>query len=578
MACNHLSYVYGGGVNASQGTGEGQLKDVSLHFNRGSRVLVAGANGAGKSTLLSILGGKKMIPRGQCQIYGKEVFHDTDLAGEVMYCGDWWRTDFFFNLSIRELLGDKINEARCQRLLDILQVDLNWRINAVSDGQRRRCQLLECLATEKSVYIMDEITTDLDLYAREGLLNFLRYETEERGATIFYATHIFDCLADWATHILFFKGGKAFKCCAMSELQEYQDLVKAKDRVPLYNLMKRWVFDEYTGPKVAPARGPLSVDSEHSQWVRDDQNARRPQGGYGGGQDVQAVGGDTGPQCPHVDGPIIELKNMSYSYAEGLPPVLKDMTLAIERGSRCLVIGANGACKSTVMSILGGKRMIGRNKAFVMQKDAFNDPGLGRDVMYMGDWWRTKFFMNLKFSELMSAETVKSYRCQHLAKILEVDLEWKINSLSDGMRRRCQLLEALATPKSVYFMDEITSDLDLYAREGILNFLKAESEIRGATILYCTHIFDHLEGWASHLLHLSQGTVVKCCKIDEVEEYSQLLKEQKPCPLYNLVRRWVYDEYDVLIERAAKAPKVVESMDGRIPNLGLAGPFMQVCG
>lgn len=186
--------------------------------------------------------------------------------------------------------------------------------------------------------------------------------------------------------------------------------------------------------------------------------------------------------------------------------------------------------------------------------------------------------MNLRFSELLSPEVRTSYRCEHLAKILEVDLDWKINSLSDGQRRRCQLLEALSTPKAVYFMDEITSDLDIYAREGILNFLKAESEVRGATILYCTHIFDHLEGWASHLLHLSQGTVVKCCAMSEVEEYTQLINQGQPCPLYNLVRRWVYDEYDRLIEHKAKAPKVEQSLDGRIPNLGLAGPFMMTSG
>merc|ERR1711988_361858 len=172
--------------------------------------------------------------------------------------------------------------------------------------------------------------------------------------------------------------------------------------------------------------------------------------------------------------------------------------------------------------------------------------------MYMGDWWRTKFYMNLRFRDLLTEEIRNSARCQHL--------------------------EVLATPKAVYFMDEITSDLDLYAREGILNFLRAESEIRGATILYCTHIFDHLEGWASHLLHLSQGTVVRCCAMSEVEEYTQLVKDQQPCPLYNLVRKWVYDEYDCLIEQKAKAPKISRSNDGRIPNLGLAGPFMMTCG
>merc|ERR1719353_1969118 len=174
----------------------------------------------------------------------------------------------------------------------------------------------------------------------------------------------------------------------------------------------------------------------------------------------------------------------------------------------------------------------------------------------MGDWWRTKFFMNLRFSELLTEEVRNSYRCQHLAQVLEVDFEWKINSLSDGQRRRCQLLEALSTPKAVYFMDEITSDLDIYAREGILNFLRVESEVRGATILYCTHIFDHLEGWPSHLLHLEAS-----------------------CPLYNLIRRWVYDEYDVLIEQKRKAPKIVDTnLDGRIPLLGLAGPFQMACG
>merc|ERR1712134_68714 len=136
------------------------------------------------------------------------------------------------------------------------------------------------------------------------------------------------------------------KCCPMSELKEYHDLVAAKDRVPLYTLMKQWVFQEY----------PAAAEPA----------------------------GDTGPVCPQFEGPIIEMKNMSFSYAPGLPPVLKDMTLAIERGSRCLVVGANGACKSTVMSILGGKRMIGRNKAWILQKDAFNDPfndtSCGHDV------------------------------------------------------------------------------------------------------------------------------------------------------------------------------------------------------
>merc|ERR1711957_795746 len=120
---------------------------------------------------------------------------------------------------------ERLKSPRVQELIDIMQVNISWRINGISDGQRRRCQLLECLAEEKKVYILDEITTDLDLFAREGLLEFLRKESEEKGASIFYATHIFDYLAHWATHCLHFSKAEVARCCSMEELHEYQDLV-----------------------------------------------------------------------------------------------------------------------------------------------------------------------------------------------------------------------------------------------------------------------------------------------------------------------------------------------------------------
>merc|ERR1719181_2662816 len=107
-----------------------------------------------------------MIPRGFASILGKDCFNDTTLASEVMYCGDWWRTNFFMNMPFRDLLGAHADTARCKYLLQILQVDLGWMINELSDGQRRRCQLLECLVAPRPVYLMDEITSDLDLYAR----------------------------------------------------------------------------------------------------------------------------------------------------------------------------------------------------------------------------------------------------------------------------------------------------------------------------------------------------------------------------------------------------------------------------
>ena len=42
------------------------------------------------------------------------------------------------------------------------------------------------------------------MLARADLLKFLRKECEERGATIVYATHIFDGLEEWPSHIVCF--------------------------------------------------------------------------------------------------------------------------------------------------------------------------------------------------------------------------------------------------------------------------------------------------------------------------------------------------------------------------------------
>merc|ERR1719183_1799620 len=125
--------------------------------------------------------------------------------------------------------------------------------------------------------------------------------------------------------------------------------------------------------------------------------------------------------------------------------------------------------------------------------------------------------MNLTITELLGDKIINTSRCRHLADILQVDMRWKVNNISDGQRRRCQLLEILAPPRPVYLMDEITSDLDIFSREGILNFLRAESELRGCTVFYCTHIFDHLEEWPTHMLHLSKGHVAQQCALSELQ-------------------------------------------------------------
>jgi CCR4-NOT complex subunit CAF16 len=224
------------------------------------------------------------------------------------------------------------------------------------------------------------------------------------------------------------------------------------------------------------------------------------------------------------------------------------------------------------MSILGGRRLVPQGGADVLGRDAFHNANHD-EVTFCGDWWRAEYFMNLTVGEVLGP-LAAAPRTQYLVRVLEVDLAWRVNTCSDGQRRRCQLLELLAQAKPVYLLDEITSDLDLYAREGVLAFLKAEAEIAGATIVYCTHIFDHLEGWPTHVLQMSRGEVKRHGPLEAFPEHAALLAAGSSAPLCTLVRNWVYEDY---ADGSKPWREGVLSDDGRVPVLGLAGGIQAPC-
>jgi CCR4-NOT complex subunit CAF16 len=75
-------------------------------------------------------------------------------------------------------------KGRRDHLLDLLDVDLDWHMHNISDGERRRVQLCMGLMAPWDVLLLDEVTVDLDVLVRHELLEFLKRDSEERGATI----------------------------------------------------------------------------------------------------------------------------------------------------------------------------------------------------------------------------------------------------------------------------------------------------------------------------------------------------------------------------------------------------------
>ncbi|XDG02112.1 hypothetical protein ABKA04_001727 [Annulohypoxylon sp. FPYF3050] len=181
------------------------INGVSLSVPPRSRTLLIGANGAGKTTLLRLLAGKRLAPGNSISVSGVDPFKEG-LEG-VTYLGLEWvlnpivRTDIGVAELLRSVGGDAYPERR-DELLGVLDIDVEWRMHAVSDGERRRVQLAMGLVRPWTVLLLDEITVDLDVLSRAEFLGWLKHETEIRECTIVYATHILDNLAGWPTHLV----------------------------------------------------------------------------------------------------------------------------------------------------------------------------------------------------------------------------------------------------------------------------------------------------------------------------------------------------------------------------------------
>jgi len=244
-------------------TYEGQaapaLVDVGLEIERGRRCLLLGANGAGKTTLLRVLAGKHMVPRNQVMVLGKEAFDDTSLAAQVEYLGGL----FPFNVDMRvgELLNNvrEVDRERRERLVSVLGVDLDWHMHAVSDGQRKRVQILLGLLHPSELLLLDEVTTDLDLLARRHLLEFLRRESENHGTTIVYASHILDRLEDWATDLIYMRWGRVHLFSPLEDIGKLQSLIAAGASAPLATMIEEWLERDLS-PDCGQHRGhPVTV-------------------------------------------------------------------------------------------------------------------------------------------------------------------------------------------------------------------------------------------------------------------------------------------------------------------------------
>ena len=186
-----------------------------------------------------------MAPTKTISIAGIDPF-TSGLEG-VTYLGLEWvlnpivRTDIDVPTLLSSVGGNYYTERR-DELVQILDIDIAWRMHAVSDGERRRVQLAMGLIRPWRVLLLDEITVDLDLLSRSNFLAFLKRETESRACTIVYATHILDNLAGWPSHLVHMHMGRLKE---WGKVEKFDiDGMKKSGNSQLGELVLTWLKDD----------------------------------------------------------------------------------------------------------------------------------------------------------------------------------------------------------------------------------------------------------------------------------------------------------------------------------------------
>lgn len=223
------------------------FKNLSLTIPDRARTLLVGANGVGKSTLLRLLGGYHLVSAEAIQIYGASPFHQPSLMSDIAFVdGEFPIT---LDLRVHELTAhgrDYVDERKETELLKLLEIDLNWRMHQVSDGQRRRVQLMLALRRKIRLLLLDEVTTHLDVLVRSDFLAWLKDANEKEGLSIVYTTHIFDGLwtrneSPWPTHLCFLKKGALHLMKPVGEIPELAQAIANGEPSPLLSLCERWM-------------------------------------------------------------------------------------------------------------------------------------------------------------------------------------------------------------------------------------------------------------------------------------------------------------------------------------------------
>ncbi|MGZ6734326.1 MAG: ABC-F family ATP-binding cassette domain-containing protein [Nocardioides sp.] len=477
------------------------MENVSFRVGPGDKVGLVGRNGAGKTTLTKVLAGDLApaageVSRGEIgylpqdprvgdpevpvsdRILSARGLDDAvrrlraaeeQMASPEPKVHDKGMRRFARALDDFEAGGGYAAESEAKRIANALGLpERLWEqpLKTLSGGQRRRVELVRILFSQAEVLILDEPTNHLDadsiIWLRDWMKTFkggfivISHDTELLEETV---NKVFHLDANRAAIDVYNMGWKQYlqqretdEARRKREMMNAQN--KAKTLTDQANKMKARASGASAAQSMLKRAAKLTVGLEGER--QSDK--------------VAAIKFPTPQPCGKT--PLMA-KDLSKSY--GALEIFTAVDLAIDKGSRVVILGLNGAGKTTMLRILAG----------VDKPDTGEiEPGHGLKVGYYAQEHETLDVNRSVLENMQSAApqlTDVEARTVLGAFLFQGDDAHKpAGVLSGGEKTRLALASLVVSQANVLLLDEPTNNLDPASREEVLNAIRT---YEGAIIL-----------------------------------------------------------------------------------------------